>query len=154
MPTRFALTNRLANPVLRRLLRSRLGRRPGRRLVVVRRTGRPHELVAQYARDGATVWVLVGAADRTTWWRNLRAPAEVDLWLAGERVRARAVAIEGARQPAAAAAGLGAYLAAVPRAASAVGTSPGAGPAALAYAARRAVLVRADVVDPPSGPAA
>jgi F420H(2)-dependent quinone reductase len=158
VPTGFALTNRLVNPVLRRLLRSRLGRRPGRRLAVVRyrgrRTGRPRELVTQYARDGATVWVLVGAADRTTWWRNLRSPAGVDLWLAGERVRARAVAIEGAQQPAAASAGLGAYLAAVPRAASAVGVLRGAGPAALAQAARRAVLVRADVVDAPRGPAA
>jgi hypothetical protein len=156
--TGSALTNRLANPVLRRLLRSRLGRRPGRRLAVVRytgrRTGRPHELVAQYVRDGATVWVLVGAPDRKTWWRNLRTPAEVDLWLAGERVRARAVAIEGAQQAAAVAAGLGVYLAAVPRAASAVGVPAGAGPAALARAARRAVLVRADVVDPPRGPAA
>jgi hypothetical protein len=156
--TGSALTNRLANPVLRRLLRSRLGRRPGRRLAVVRytgrRTGRPHELVAQYVRDGATVWVLVGAPGRKTWWRNLRTPAEVDLWLAGERVRARAVAIEGARQPAAAAAGLGVYLAAVPRAASTVGVLPDAGPAALAQAAQRAVLVRADVADPPRSPAA
>ncbi len=155
MPTGFALTNRLANPVLRRLLRSRLGRRPGRRLAVVRyrgrRTGRPRELVTQYVRDGATVWVLVGAADRKTWWRNLRTPAEVDLWLAGERVRARAVAIEGAQQPAAAAAGLGVYLAAVPRASSAVGVLPGAATASLALAARRVVLVRADVVDPPQG---
>ena len=98
--------------------------------------------------------VPVGAADRRTWWRNLRTPAEVDLWLAGERVRARAVAVEGAQQPAAAAAGLGVYLAAVPRAASAVGVLPGAGSTALAQAARRAVLVRADVVDPPRGPAA
>ncbi len=119
-----------------------------------RRTGRPHELVTQYVRDGATVWVLVGAADRRTWWRNLRTPAEVDLWLAGERVRARAVAVEGAQQPAAAAAGLGVYLAAVPRAASAVGVLRGAGPTTLAQAARGAVLVRADVADAPRGPAA
>jgi hypothetical protein len=98
------------------------------------------------------VWVLVGAADRTTWWRNLRTPAEIDLWPAGERVRARAVAIEGAQQPAAAAAGLGVYLAAVPRAASVVDVPPG--PKALERAARRAVLVRADVVDPPWGPTA
>ena len=137
MPTGSALTDRPANPVLRGLLRSRPGGRPGRRLAVVRHSGRPHELATQYVRDGATVWVLVGAADRTTWWRDLRTPTEVVLWPAGERVRARAVAIEGAQQSAAA-----------------VGVLPGAGPAALAQAARRAVLVRADVVDPPRGPAA
>jgi hypothetical protein len=68
-------------------------------------------------------------------------------------VRARAVAIEGAERPAAAVAGLGVYLAAVPRA-SVPDVPRGAGPTALERAARRAVLVRADVVDPPWGPAA
>jgi hypothetical protein len=100
------------------------------------------------------VWVLVGAADRTTWWRNLRTPAEIDLWPAGEREWARAVGTEGAQQPAAAAAGLGVYLTAVPRAASVLDLPPVAGPTALERAARRAVLVRADVIDPPWGPAA
>src|SRR3712207_8478628 len=94
-----ALTTRVADPVLRRLLLSRLGRRPGRRLAVLRyrgrRTGRSRELVTRYVRDGATVWVLVPAPDRRTRWRNLRTPTAVDPWLAGERVRARAVAIEG-----------------------------------------------------------
>ena len=68
-------------------------------------------------------------------------------------MRARAVAIEGAEQPAAAAAGLGVYLA-VPRIASVLDVPPGAGLTALERAARRAVLVRADVFDPPWGPAA
>jgi hypothetical protein len=44
------LTNRLANPVLRRLLKTGAGRLPGRRLAVIRytgvRAGRPHELIA------------------------------------------------------------------------------------------------------------
>jgi hypothetical protein len=67
-------------------------------------------------------------------------------------VRARAGAIEGAQQPAAAAAGLGVYLTAVPRAASAVGASPGVGPAALAQAARQAVLVPRRRSRPDAGP--
>jgi hypothetical protein len=50
-----------------------------------------------------------------------------------------------------AAAGLGVHLAAVPRAASVVDVPPGAGPTALERAVRQAVLVRADVVDPPWG---
>src|SRR3712207_5628928 len=90
-------TNRIAGPVLRRLLRTRVGLRLGRRLLVIRyrgrRTGRVRELVVQYARTGPTVWVLVGSAERTAWWRNLRAPADVDLWLAGEQTRGRAVAV-------------------------------------------------------------
>jgi hypothetical protein len=119
----FWLTNRFANPVLRRLLRTSAGRRVGRGLMVLRYTGtvtgRPHELVVQYARDGDTVWVLVGLADRKTWWHNLREPADVDLWVAGEHVRARAVVVRGGVDPDGAAAGLAAYRRAVPLAAAA-----------------------------------
>jgi len=116
----FWMTNRLANPVLRRLLRTSVGRYLGRGLMVVRYTGRvtgrPHELVVQYARDGDAVWILVGQAGRKTWWHNLRQPADVDLWLAGEHVRARAVVVSGSGDPTQAAAGLAAYRRAVPRA--------------------------------------
>ncbi|HLM05270.1 MAG TPA: nitroreductase/quinone reductase family protein [Blastococcus sp.] len=64
----FWWTNRVANPVLRRLLRTAAGRWLGRDLLLIRytgrRTGRPREVVTQYARSGNTVWVLVGAANR------------------------------------------------------------------------------------------
>jgi hypothetical protein len=99
----FWVTNRVANPVLRRLLRGPIGKRLGRSLMVLRYTGtvtgRPHELVALYAREGDTVWVLVGAADRKTWWHNLRQPADVDLWVAGEHLRARASVVSGSTDP-------------------------------------------------------
>src|SRR3954452_11148574 len=105
----FWMTNQLAHPLLRRPLRPPAGLRLGRGLMVLRYTGtvtgRPHELVVQYARDGDTVWVLVGLADRKTWWHNLRQPADVDLWLAGEHVHARAVVVSGAVDPDPAAAG-------------------------------------------------
>ena len=131
----FWITNRVANPVLRRLLRTRAGRRLGRGLMVLRYTGtisgRPHELVVQYAHDGDTVWVLVGQADRKTWWHNLRQPADVELWLAGEHVRARAVVVTVGSDPDQAAAALAAYRRAVPRA----GTAD----------AGTATLVRADI---------
>ena len=130
----FWVTHRMANPVLRRLLRGAAGRVLGRGLMVLRYTGtvtgRPHELVVQYARDGDTVWVLVGQADRKTWWHNLRRPAGVDLWLAGEHVRARASVVSGAADLDAAEAGLAAYRRAVPRAAE---------------RAADATLVRADI---------
>jgi hypothetical protein len=156
-PLPFEFTNRIANPVLRRLLRTRAGRLPGRRLALIRytgvRTGRPYELVAGYARDGDSVWIWVGSAEHKRWWRNLRAPAEIDLWLAGERHRARAQSVEGAQQPAAAAAGLTAYLATFPAVGRTVGAHRGdAG--SIAEAAKRVVLVRADLTDPSSGPAA
>lgn len=115
----FWVTNRVANPVLRRLLRTPAARLLGRRLTVLRYTGtvsgRPHELVVRYVRDGDSVWVLVGQAERKTWWHNLRQPADVDLWLAGKHVRARASVVSGADDPVTAAAGLAAYRRAVPR---------------------------------------
>jgi F420H(2)-dependent quinone reductase len=115
----FFLTNRVANPVLRRLLRTPLGRVLGRSLAVVRypgrRTGAPHELVCSYVRDGDTAWVLVGQAERKTWWRNLRSRAPVELWLAGRHLRATAVAVVGREEPEECARGLAAYSARMPR---------------------------------------
>jgi hypothetical protein len=76
-----ALANRLVNPMLRPVLRTPLGRRLGRSLAVLRytgrRTGEPHGLVCQYARDGEAVWILVGQAASTMWWRDLRNGADV-----------------------------------------------------------------------------
>ncbi|TFV85864.1 nitroreductase/quinone reductase family protein [Blastococcus sp. CT_GayMR16] len=144
----FWLTNRFANPVLRRLLRTSAGARLGRGLMVVRYTGtvtgRPRELVVQYARDGDTVWVLVGQADRKTWWHNLRQPADVDLWLAGKHVRARAVVVAGDAEPERAASALAAYMRAVPRAAAALGL-PAADERIPPDAVRTVTLVRADL---------
>ncbi|MGY1745876.1 nitroreductase/quinone reductase family protein [Blastococcus sp. SYSU D00695] len=135
MAAGFALTNRLVNPLLRRLLRSRAGARAGRRLAVLRytgrRTGQPHELVCQYVRDASTVWVLVGAAERKTWWRNLTEPADVELWLAGEHSRARARVVRGDDEPQECAAGLAVYR----RVLSSAPSDPAG-----------VVLVRADVV--------
>ena len=135
----FWVTNRVANPVLRRLLRGPAGRYLGRGLMVLRYTGtvtgRPHELVVQYARDGDTVWVLVGHAGSKTWWHNLRRAADVEVWVAGEHARARAVVVSGSSDPEGAAAGLAVYRRAQPHAAT-------VDPAA-------ATLVRADLTRTP-----
>ncbi|MGY1710219.1 nitroreductase/quinone reductase family protein [Geodermatophilus sp. SYSU D00758] len=145
------LTNRVANPVLRRVLRSRLGPRPGRRLAVVRytgrRTGTAHELVARYVRDGGSVWILVGAPGAKTWWRNLREPADVELRLAGRSYRARAEAVVGAQRPQECAAGLATYLTAVPAAGRAVGLPGRTGSRrdAPRDVVREVVMVRADL---------
>jgi hypothetical protein len=128
-------TNSVANPVLRRLLRTRLGRFLGRSLVVLRYTGHPD-------RDAARAGLPVragrpprvdpgrpgGAHDLV---RNLRSPATVELWLAGRHVRATAVAVTDREDPEECCRGLAAYAASVPR----VGTLP----------LHDAVMVRADV---------
>lgn len=70
----FLITNKVANPVLIRLLRSRLGTRLGRRLAVVEYGGRrnfqqpalvhlrlagvDHDAVAHVVTDGAVIMVV------------------------------------------------------------------------------------------------
>lgn len=101
-----------------------------------------HELVVQYARDGDLVWVMPGQPERKTWWRNLRRPAMVDVWLAGRAYRARAVAIEGHAEPIEAADALGAYLAELPRARRALQIDATTD---IATVAASAVMVRVDL---------
>jgi hypothetical protein len=145
----FRITNGIVNPVLLRVLRTRAGHRLGRRMAVLRymgtRTGRPHELVVMYARAGSTVWIVVGQHEHKSWWRNLLAPADIVLWLAGEQVAARAVAVDGSAQPVVARRGLEEYLEQMPMAARSLGVRDPRNADQVAAAAARSVLVRADL---------
>jgi hypothetical protein len=150
-PRSFWLTNHVANPVLRPILRGPLGWRFGRHLAVIRyrgrRTGTTRELVTQYARDRSTVWIVPGTPERKSWWRNLRDPTRVELWLAGQHVFGQARAIEGSRDPAAVRAGLVAYLAQLPRVRKSLNlpTPSAAADSALDEFSTRAVVVRVDL---------
>jgi deazaflavin-dependent oxidoreductase (nitroreductase family) len=48
-----------------------------------RKTGRSYQFPVQYAREGDVVAVHPGGAERKTWWRNLREPAAVMVWVDG-----------------------------------------------------------------------
>jgi hypothetical protein len=153
-PPGIWVTNHLANPILRPLLRSPAGRRVGRRLALLRytghRTGRTYQLPVQYARDGARIWILPGSPEHKTWWRNLREGADVDLVLAGHRTRGHAMVIDQTRQPEFTE-GLTAYLRTVPQARRALGMPENPPPGAAGAQARQipssAVLVRVDLDD-------
>ena len=142
----------LANPVLRPLLRSPAGCCLGTRLALVRyrgqRTGRVYELPVQYARDGSRLWVLPGSPEHKTWWRNMRHGIDIDLILAGQRIRGRAVVIDQTRQPDFAE-GLAAYLRAIPQARRVLAPATPAVPSSAGAEAQRAsdstVLVRVDL---------
>jgi hypothetical protein len=64
----FPLTNIVANRLLVPLLRSRPGRRLGRRIAMVeylgRRPGQHHQLFTHYVKEGGTVRIEVGMFDR------------------------------------------------------------------------------------------
>jgi hypothetical protein len=115
----FRFTNQILNPIIKWVLRSRFGRRLGRRLALVtyqgRRTTARHEFVAMYARVGDVVWILPGQPEKKVWWKNFRSPGTVELLLAGELVRGTAKAIDGGLDPEAVAVGMDAYLQTFPR---------------------------------------
>jgi len=81
------------NGLVARVLRSRLHRLLGGRLLLLtyrgRRSGRPHTLPLLYARDGDDL-LLVALHPRTqTWWRNVRG-RDVTLLVRGVECRGRA----------------------------------------------------------------
>ena len=116
----FWLTNRVVNPCLQHVLRSRIGHRLGRRLAVLdyrgKRTGELRELVVMYVRNGGRVWILVGWPQRKRWWRNLLEPTSVNMRLAGQNETGVAQAISAREQPEEVAGALAAYLQEFPRA--------------------------------------
>lgn len=118
------VTNHLANPIVRRLLRGLAGHRLGKRLALIsypgRCTGRLYELPVQYARSGNCIWILPGSPERKTWWRNMRDGADVRLVLAGREFRGHALVIDRSREQELAE-GLAVYLHAVPQARRAIG---------------------------------
>jgi F420H(2)-dependent quinone reductase len=153
-PPGIWVTNHLVNPILRRLLRGPTGHRLGRRLALIRysgrRTGRIYELPVQYARRGNRIWILPGSPEHKTWWRNLRGGADVDLVMAGHDIHGHATVIDASRQPEFAE-GLTVYLRAVPQATRALGlpkqASPSTGDTELRQISASAVLVRVDLDD-------
>jgi hypothetical protein len=84
----FAFTNTVANKALIPILKSKAGRRLGRRLAVIEylghRSGNQYQLVTQYATEGHTVRIGVGMAGRKTWWRNFNKAHPLRLRLAGK----------------------------------------------------------------------
>lgn len=114
-PPGLWLTNHLANPVVRRLLHGRLGRRMGAHVGLIRyrgrRSGRTYELPVQYVRENGRVWIRPGMPQHKTWWRNLRGGAEVDVTMAGRSFHGWAVALDARDDPEGTAAGVAAYQA-------------------------------------------
>lgn len=47
------------------------------------KTGHVYEIPVQYARDGDVVVVCARKASSKTWWRNLRHPSQLSVWLDG-----------------------------------------------------------------------
>jgi deazaflavin-dependent oxidoreductase (nitroreductase family) len=57
-------------------------------------TGRPHEIEIWFALDGATLYLLAGAGDRSDWVRNLRADPTVTVRVGDTTYAATARVVE------------------------------------------------------------
>ena len=85
----FVFVNRAINPLVRGVLRSPAHRLLSGHLALLtvtgRRSGRSYTFPVGYHRDGDRVTIGVDWPERKRWWRNLREPAPVEIWVAGVR---------------------------------------------------------------------
>ena len=95
------LRNRVVNPAVRALGRSKAYRLLGSHLVLLgyngRRTGRAYELPVMAAPSGADLVVVAGQQDAKTWWRNFTTvPQDVTVRSRGQVVHrtARRLAVD------------------------------------------------------------
>lgn len=91
----FRQLNRwLMLPTLRAGLGAWLGSPLGGWMLLLRARGRRSGVVREtplnYLVADGSVWVIAGYGERTDWYRNLQADPEVEVWLPGRRLRARA----------------------------------------------------------------
>lgn len=86
-----------SNVLARGLVRSPLGRPLDRTLVLLRLTGRVTgrtiELPVQYAPAPDAIVVFPGHPERKKWWRNLRSPAPVQVFVRGRWSLGRGIAL-------------------------------------------------------------
>jgi hypothetical protein len=114
---------RLANPVVRLVLRSRAHRLLSGSLALLeyrgRRTGRLHVIPVLYATRAGEVVVLAALPAYKQWWRTFRSGAPATLVIRGEPRQVTGLLLEGAKRREV----LRAYLGRFPRAARPLGLS-------------------------------
>jgi F420H(2)-dependent quinone reductase len=125
-PVSLWVTNRVANPIMRPLLRRQIGHLLGRHVALLRyhgrRTGHTYEVPIHFAREADHVWILPSAPEHKTWWRNLRDGAEVDLTQAGRCLHGHSAVLDQTRELELDE-GVAAYLREFPHAREALGTT-------------------------------
>ena len=91
--------NRVVNPVVTRVLRSRFHRLVSGHLalleITTRGSGHTFEVPVLYRAHGVDLFRIdVGAPRAKRWWRVFRAPGPVGIWLDGQRRTAAACTVE------------------------------------------------------------
>jgi deazaflavin-dependent oxidoreductase (nitroreductase family) len=91
--------NKIANPFVRLILRSRWHRWMSSTVLLItyrgRKSRREYTLPVNYVRQGQILYIVPGMAEKKTWWRNLRGGATVQLVLEGKKTSGEARLLEG-----------------------------------------------------------
>ena len=91
--------NHLINPIVRLILRSPFHRLLSGVIVLItyqgRKSGKTYTLPVQYVQADKQIYILPGAPEQKTWWRNLRGGAPVHLRLCGQDLSAQAEVLAG-----------------------------------------------------------
>lgn len=106
--------NKIANPIVGWLLRSRLHGLLSASLLLIayrgRKSGREYRLPVQYAQDGQRVFILPGQPEKKTWWRNFQTETPVTVSLRGKALGGTARLLDTPADAQTAQDGLRAYL--------------------------------------------
>lgn len=138
------------NRMMSGLLRSPFSRVVDRGIMLLTvhgyRSGRPYTFPVQYVQEGDTLWVLSGAGEEKTWWRNLVGGGQVEILLR-RRVRGgRGVVFKHEEQPEIVEQGLRRYIQRFPGTAKRLGI-PSDDREAFLRSARESVIVRIELQD-------
>ena len=89
--------NNIANPFVQLILKSPLHGLFSAALLLItyrgRKTGKEYTLPVQYAQDGKHIYIIPGAPEQKTWWRNLKGGADVRLVVRGKVMQGKAVVL-------------------------------------------------------------
>ena len=148
--------NKIANPVVSLILRSRWHRWMSASVLLIayrgRKSGKEFSLPVQYAQDGHFIYIVPGMPERKSWWRNFRILTPVRLALRGEELSGSGVLLDPATRREEIVTGIEVYLHGFPSLARAyhIRSSLGGGweSADLHRAAETAVMIRVELKKP------
>ena len=91
--------NKIINPVVRLILRSPFhGLLSGAVLLITyrgRKSGKEYTLPVQHVQVDQVVYIVPGAPEKKTWWRNLLGGSAVTLTLKGKSLKGSALVLKG-----------------------------------------------------------
>jgi hypothetical protein len=90
--------NKIANPMVRWILRSPFYKLMDTNLLLIsyrgRKTSQEYCLPVQYVQTGDHIYILPGMPEQKTWWRNLKQVAPVQLTLHGRSLAGKGVVLK------------------------------------------------------------